>query len=150
MRKCVQCGALSNDSDASCGVCGGGLSGHSEEALHSDQMGRQVRVATRPQEHSRGLIGLIVGLVLLALGLMLLGSSSAALLGFFLLFIGVASIGTVIGMFKGLPYQPNSGWHATGDPDLAATATRGAKPGHVQMSEVDRELESKERREEND
>jgi hypothetical protein len=149
LRKCVQCGALNNDSDASCGVCGGGLRSHSEEALQSDQTRSQARVGTRPQVHPRGLIGLIVGLFLLVFGLMLLGSS-AALLGFFLLFIGVVSIGTVIGMFKGLPYQPNSGWHATGDPDLAATATRGAKPSHVQMSEVDRELESKERKEESD
>ena len=63
---------------------------------------------------------------------------------------GVASVGTVIGMFKGLPYVPNTGWHRGGDSDLAATATRGAMPCNAQMFEVDRELESKEKEEESD
>jgi len=68
----------------------------------------------------------------------------------FVLVFGVASVGAVIGMFKGLPYQPNPGWHTGGDPDLVATATRGAKPVNMQMLEVDRELESREKEEKSD
>jgi hypothetical protein len=72
------------------------------------------------------------------------------MLGFFVLFLGVASVGALIGLFKGLPYQPNSGWHSGGDPDFAATAIKGAKPSHTQMLEVDRALESKEREQRSD
>lgn len=75
---------------------------------------------------------------------------STGSLGFFMLFIGVATVGSVIGVFKGLPYQPNLGWHRGGDPDLVSTATRGAMPVNMQMLEADRELEFREKEEESD
>ena len=87
--------------------------------------------------------------MVLASGLLLLGTAAASL-GFFVLVFGVASVGAVIGMFKGLPYQPNPGWHKGGDPDLVTTATRGAKPVNMQMLEVGRELESREKEEKSD
>jgi hypothetical protein len=53
-------------------------------------------------------------------------------------------------MFKGLPYQPNLGWHKSGDPDLAATGRRGARPVNTEMLEVNRELGDKKKEDESD
>ena len=141
LRTCVQCGTQNLESDRNCGVCGRNLT-----AL---QPTLQPTVATNRRVHARGLIGLIVGIVLLGSGVLLLGTEAAPL-GLFLLFIGVASVGAVIGMFKGLPYQPDPGWHRGGDPDLVATATRGARPANMRMLEADRERESREKEEESD
>ena len=141
LRKCVQCGSLNQDSDANCGVCGRNLT-----ALETSS---HVAVAASRRIHARGLLGLVVGIMLLAAGVLLLGTWAAPL-GFFVLVFGVASVGAVIGMFKGLPYQPNPGWHTGGDPDLVATATLGAEPVNVQMLEVDRERESREKEEKSD
>jgi hypothetical protein len=141
LSKCVHCGALNRDSGLNCGVCGGNLT--------SSQRVSQESVVTSRMIHAKGLVGLVVGLVILTSGFLLL-DSPAAPLGLFLLFIGVASVGAVIGTFKGLPYQPNLGWHRSGDPDLAATGSRGARPVNTQMLEVDRELENKKREEESD
>ena len=141
MKKCVECGALNQDVDMSCGVCGGSFTGL--------RTAPQATAVTARRVHVRGFIQLIVGLVIVVSGILLMGTA-AATLGFFVLFLGVAWVGSVIGMFRGLPYQPNSGWHSGGDPDLAATATRGAKPANYRMLEVDRDLSLKEKEEEND
>lgn len=146
MKSCSSCGASNIDSDRICGVCGGTLN----EAFQKRIQSSNPALKSSPSRivHKRGLASLAVSLVTLASGIVLL--EVASVLGLFMLLLGFAGTGSVFGFFRGLPYQPNSGWHRGGDPDLAATNSMGSLPSNYAMMEVDRRLESKRKSGEND
>jgi hypothetical protein len=146
MKSCSSCGASNLDSESACGVCGGVLneSGSTTRRFFAE-------VPAGSGLHLRGLVTLLASVAVTVAGMFLLVSNTDfAVIGFYMLFIGLAAVGSVIGMFRGLPYQPNLGWHRSGDPDIAATNTKGSVPSNYKMMEVDREIEAKQKDEEND
>lgn len=146
MKSCSSCGASNLDSDRICGVCGGSLDLTAHDRIRSSNPALQ----SRPTRivHKRGLASLALSFVAFGSGIVLL--EVAPPLGLFMLVLGFAGTASVIGFFRGLPYQPNSGWHRGGDPDLAATNTMGSLPSNYTMMEVDRRSESKRKSGESD
>lgn len=147
MKICSTCGSTNLDQSARCGVCGGILASSTDRA-HRKAPEAKSAYSTR-RLHVKGTIGLLaaIGFTLLSFALMF---TPASPLGFFFFFAGIIAVGSILRMFRGLPYEPNTGWHLGGDPDVAATSTRGSVSSAGRMFEVDRELEDKERRDQSD
>lgn len=149
MKQCLVCGTENFDQDIRCGVCQESLTVVDPRTI-SRPANTRFSNQTRRRFHVKGLAGLLVSVGLIVIGILLIPDSGMGPLGFFFLFIGILAVGSIISVFKGLPYQPNSGWHTAGDPDVVATSTRGSPPSGYSMFQVDRELENKKREEESD
>lgn len=87
---------------------------------------------------------------LVIIGLAFVPDPATSVIGFFVFILGITGVGSIMGMFRGLPYQPNPGWHADGDPDVIATMTQGRPPSSFTMSDVDRALTEEENAKKND
>jgi hypothetical protein len=96
LKKCPNCGSINQDSDLSCGVCGGDVSGVIPRDLLFLKAERPPLVQPKTQVHPRAIAILGAGLSTTALGLYLLFASGVV--GLFLMLAGVTIVAAVFGI----------------------------------------------------
>ena len=105
MKKCPICGTVSSEMDAVCGVCGTNLAQVQvkSETAPPTQSSRERRFSLaktrRADRRTQGILGLLVGIVVVATGILLI--ELIALVGILMLLFGFTVIATDISWMRG-------------------------------------------------
>jgi hypothetical protein len=96
LKKCPICNSISQDSDSSCGVCGGDLSGIASASLASFEAVREQSFQPKKKVSALPVLLLLTGLTVIGLGAYLLFASG--FIGLVLLLAGVTITASILGV----------------------------------------------------